>query len=219
MKKYKLFFVVSLLFVLISGSFASVDKSAKISEKQGKGVACSDLSKNMSREYKATGYFDKDNKYNKKERFVEYAIDNTPTIDNRINKSISDRKLKEKSAVLFDDDSSNVFDITGREVSGYSRKLVFTKYQKEQIKYLEMEKKSKNSTLDKEIYSRKKSLYEELAKDMYDVYVVDSLSKEIKELMADKESVNINVDKKLRYVLDSEQFLKYKQLQDKKKKI
>jgi len=216
MKKYKIFLVVSLFFVFMSNLCAGVDKSAKVVEKKDSSVVCSELKKNMSREYKITGKFDKDTKYNKKEKFVEYVVvDNN--IDSKINNSIYHKPSKEIENLFFKEDS-NVFEITGREVSGYSRKLVFTKYQKAQIQYLEMEKKSKLSTLDKEISSRKKSLIEELAKDMHDVFVVDALSKEIKELTIDKETVSINVDKKLRYILDSEQFLKYKEQQNKKNK-
>ncbi len=216
MKKCKFFLVVSLFFILISNLFAGVDKTAQIIEKKDNSAACSDLKKNISREYKITGQFAKDSKYNKKEKFVDYVVvDNS--IDNKINNSVYHKPLNETRDLLFREDSK-VFDITGREVSGYSRKLVFTKYQKAQIQYLEMEKKSKISTLDKEISSRKKSLIEELAKDMHDVFVVDALSKEIKELTIDKETVSINVDKKLRYILDSEQFLKYKEQQNKKNK-
>lgn len=213
MKKCKFFMVVFLFFVLISNLFAGVDNSVQIIEKKDSNV----IYFNMSREYKITGQFDKDIKYNKKEKFVEYVVGDN-NIDSKINNSVYHKPLKETKDLLFKKDSK-VFDITGREVSGYSGKLVFTKYQKAQIEYLEMERKSKNSTLDKEIYSRRKSLIEELAKDMHDVFVVDALSREIKELVSDKETVNINVDKKLRYVLDSEQFLRYKKAQSKKSKI
>ena len=96
--------------------------------------------------------------------------------------------------------------------------MALTKYQQAQVDYLEIERRSKILALDKEISYRRKLLDEELANDMYDAFTVDEISKEIKELVLDKETVNLNVDKKLRYVLDSDQYLKYKQKQKNKAK-
>ncbi len=112
----------------------------------------------------------------------------------------------------------NVYNIDGRELYSYSKRLALTKYQQAQVDYLEIERRSKILALDKEISYRRKLLDEELANDMYDAFTVDEISKEIKELVIDKETVNLNVDKKLRYVLDSDQYLKYKQKQKNKTK-
>ncbi|MBR4633365.1 MAG: hypothetical protein IKO48_08645, partial [Elusimicrobia bacterium] len=98
------------------------------------------------------------------------------------------------------------------------KKLVFTKYQKAQINYLELERKSKLFALEKEMSLRKKTLDEELAKKFQDVFLINDISEEIKKLAVDIETVNINVDKKIRYVLDPEQYLQYKQLQNDKTK-
>ena len=66
--------------------------------------------------------------------------------------------------------------------------------------------------------NKKKLLDEELAGGFTDVFLIDELSKEIKILVVDKETVNINVDKKIRYILAPEQYLKYKEQQSKKNK-
>jgi Spy/CpxP family protein refolding chaperone len=82
-----------------------------------------------------------------------------------------------------------------------------------------MEKKYKLLALDKEIASRKKSLNEELSKEYFDVYFINKLSDEIKQLVVDKETVTINTDKKIRYVLTPQQYIEYKAQQSKKKKF
>ena len=115
-------------------------------------------------------------------------------------------------------DPKKMFVIDGTEIMGFSDKLIFTKYQKAQLDFLEMEKQCKFSVLDKEISSRKKMIDDELSKSYFDIFVIDELSKEIKILTADKEKVDINVEKKIRYVLSPEQYVKYKEKQNKKKK-
>ena len=125
---------------------------------------------------------------------------------------------RENRPVITETVQKNVYNIDGRELYSYSKRLVLTRYQQAQVDYLEIERRSKLLALDKEISYRRKLLDEELANDMYDAFTVDEISKEIKELVIDKETVNLNVDKKLRYVLDSDQYLKYKQKQKSKNK-
>ena len=112
----------------------------------------------------------------------------------------------------------NTFEVDGREIYKYSKKLSLTKYQKAQIDYLEMERKSKILVINKELNYRKKLLDEELANELQDAFIIEEISREIKMLAADRETVNINVDKKIRYVLDSEQYLIYKRNKNKKNK-
>jgi len=132
--------------------------------------------------------------------------------------AMPDRENSTVASATSQNNVKNVYNIDGRELYSYSKRLALTKYQQAQVDYLEIERKSKILALDKEISYRRKLLDEELANDMYDAFTVDEISKEIKELVIDKETVNLNVDKKLRYVLDSDQYLKYKQKQKNKNK-
>ena len=72
--------------------------------------------------------------------------------------------------------------------------------------------------INKELNYRKKLLDEELANELQDAFIIEEISREIKMLAADRETVNINVDKKIRYILDSEQYLIYKRNKNKKNK-
>ena len=113
-----------------------------------------------------------------------------------------------------------IYNINGtEEVNKSLKKLTLTKFQKDQLNNIEMEKKYKLLALDKEIASRKKSLNEELSKEYFDVYFINKLSDEIKQLVVDKETVTINTDKKIRYVLTPQQYIEYKAQQSKKKKF
>lgn len=112
-----------------------------------------------------------------------------------------------------------IYDINGtEEINENLKKNTFTKLQQEQLKNIEMEKKYKILVLDKEIASRRKSLDEELAKENFDIYFINKLSDEIKQLVVDKETITINADKKIRYVLSPKQYIEYKEKQKKSKK-
>ena len=116
-------------------------------------------------------------------------------------------------------EKQKIYNISGtEEINKSSSKVFFTKFQKEQLNNIEMEKKYKILVLDKEISSRRKSLNEELSKEFFDVYFIDKLSDEIKQLVVDKETVTINSDKKIRYVLSPKQYVEYKSKQNKQKK-
>ncbi len=116
-------------------------------------------------------------------------------------------------------EKQKIYNINGtEEINKSSKKVFFTKFQKEQLNNIEMEKKYKILVLDKEISSRRKSLNEELSKEFFDVYFIDKLSDEIKQLVVDKETVTINADKKIRYVLSPKQYVEYKSKQNKQKK-
>lgn len=128
----------------------------------------------------------------------------------------SDTKFDEKNTQTSNKNKEYVFNIDGTEkISKASTKLLLTKYQKAQINSLEMERRSKISSIDNGIFARKQMLDEELSKESYDDFVIDKISKEIKTLVVDKETINLNVDKKLRYVLGPDKYLIYKQKQDK----
>ncbi|MBQ3943529.1 MAG: hypothetical protein II669_04345, partial [Elusimicrobia bacterium] len=146
----------------------------------------------------------------KKDIFVEQYLNDNDTDSNFFN-------LNNKEP-LANKNSDAFYDIAGKKVLTDPKKLVFTKYQKAQINYLELERKSKLFALEKEMSLRKKTLDEELAKKFQDVFLINDISEEIKKLAVDIETVNINVDKKIRYVLDPEQYLQYKQLQNDKTK-
>ncbi|WP_372518875.1 hypothetical protein [Candidatus Ruminimicrobiellum ovillum] len=146
--------------------------------------------------------------------------------DTDVNVSDSEKKEETPKSVVYyitggenkliNSKYKSIFDVDGRELYNYSKSLAFTKYQQAQVDYLELERRSKIFALDREISIRRKMLDEELANDMYDVFVVEEIARELKNLVVDKETVNLNIDKKLRYVLDSEQYLKYKR---KKKRL
>ncbi|MBR3627894.1 MAG: hypothetical protein IKN42_03485 [Elusimicrobia bacterium] len=156
--------------------------------------------KQFSENYDVNGVFSLSNFLSNK-KSVKYNITG---IENKFN--LSDKELK------------SVYNIDGTEIVRYSKKAFLTKYQKAQIEYLEMERKYKTLVLDNEIKLKKKMLDEELASDFSDVFLIDELSKDIKSLAIDKETVYINVEKKIRYVLSPDQYLKYKQKQNKKNK-
>lgn len=219
MRNYKIFFTLFLSLFLVSSLFA--DKTKQNSKKEDNNIAYLGLQKQVSRLYKVTGNFKKDNKYNKKnvafESYVLYKQD-----DNKEQVNISTDTYNilgtENGFDVLAMDPDTIYNIDGTEISYYHKRLTFTDYQKAQIKYLEMERQSKILALDREINSKKKLLDEELSGGFTDVFLIDELSKEIKSLAVDKETVNINVDKKIRYILAPEQYLKYKEKQNKKNK-
>ena len=196
MKKYKLFLQLFLILFLVSNLFADIKNNVEQKENDN-NVAYLGIEKESS---KKNGIFSIKKDLNNK-KSIQYNITGS---ENKFN--LTDKELK------------NVYDIDDKEIAKYSRKLFLTKFQQAQIDYLEMERKSKISALDKEISSREKMLDEELANDFSDAFLIDALTKEIKALVVDKVTVNINIDKKIRYVLDSQQYLKYKQKQNKKSK-
>ena len=219
MKKYKIFFTLFLSLFLVPNLFA--DETKQNSKNKDNNSEYLDLQKQVSRLYKITGNFKKDDKYNKKEYFCEYFISDKKNDSNNENFNLDnsyDLSDQENGFNVLAMDPDTIYDIDGTEISYYHKKLTFTDYQKAQIKYLEMERQSKILTLDKEINSKKKLLDEELSGGFTDVFLIDELSREIKALAVDKETVNINVDKKIRYILAPEQYLKYKQVQNKKNK-
>ena len=216
MKKYKIVFKLFLVFFFVSNLFAANVKQE--SKEEDNNVAYLSLQKQVSREYRITGNFKKDNKYNKK--YVVYArLSNDKQDDTE--KDASNNKYSvsgnEAGFDLLNTNSGVIYNISGNEVQ-IPRRLSFTEYQKAQVNYLEMERKYKTLALEKEISSKKKILDEELTSEFSDVFLIDALSREIKALAVDKETVNINIDKKIRYVLPPEQYLKYKQKQNKKNK-
>ena len=202
MKKYGIFFILFAIVFIVGNLFAApqntnVKKSIK--EKSG-SVAYLGLEKRAS-EVKPS---DKNKKDVKDTDSVVSDAEKPQSVVYYITGGETKVKLRNGSY-------KSIFDVEGRELYNYSKSLVFTKYQQAQIDYLELERRSKTLTLDREIAVRRKMLDEELANDMYDVYIVEEIAREIKSLVVDKETVNLNIDKKLRYVLDSEQYLKYKQ--------
>ena len=214
MKKYKIVFKLFLVSFLVSNLFAATNQDSK----EDNNIAYLSLQKQASREYRVTGKFKKDNKYNEKN--VVYArIDNNKKDDTEKVTSNENYNVagNESGFDLLNTSSGIVYDISGDEVQ-IPRRLSFTEYQKAQVNYLEMERKYKTLALEKEISSKKKILDEELVNEFSDVFLIDALSKEIKALAVDKETVNINIDKKIRYVLPPEQYLKYKEKQNKKNK-
>ena len=217
MNKYKLFFKLFLILCFASNLFANIsdnyieqkdkngDKNVAYLGLEKKSSASSDdkinSEKNRSNEnYSVNGVFSV-SKFLGNKKSVQYNITG---IENKFN--LSDKELK------------SVYNIDGTEKVVRSKKLFLTKYQKAQIEYLEMERKYKTLVLDNEINLKKKMLNEELASDFSDVFLIDELSKDIKALAVDKETIDINVEKKIRYVLSPEQYLKYKQKQNKKNK-
>ncbi len=196
MRKYKLFFKLFLILFLTSNLFADI-KSNIDQKENDSNIAYLGIEKQSA---KKDGVFSIQKDLSNK-KSIQYNITGA---ENKFN--LTYKELK------------NVHNIDGREIAEYSRKLFLTKFQQAQIDYLEMERKSKISALDKEISSREKMLDEELASVFSDAFLIDALTKEIKALVVDKVTVNINIDKKIRYVLDSQQYLRYKQKQNKKNK-
>lgn len=160
----------------------------------------------------------------KNNKFVSNAENDSKTQKENFNKMVKKGTVynltgAENRFNLTYTQKQKIYDINGtEEVNESSKKITFTKLQKEQLKNIEMEKKYKILVLDKEIASRRKSLDEELAKENFDVYFINKLSDEIKQLVVDKETININTDKKIRYVLSPKQYIEYKEKQKKSKK-
>ncbi|MBO7610968.1 MAG: hypothetical protein J6T23_02025 [Elusimicrobia bacterium] len=227
MKRYKLFLILFLVFSFTCGLFAApkvnnVKQSGK--KKDTNSAAYLSLEEDLSKQYpyKVTGNVEKDKKYNEKvakyikqerERLerIKRAQENSTVYDvtsleTRINTGKKDKK------------TSKVDDREIKYPKKSSLKSSLTKYQKAQLDYLEMERKSKILVIDKELNYRKKLLDEELANEIQDAFIIEEISREIKMLTADIETVNINVDKKIRYVLDSEQYMTYKKNKNKKNK-
>lgn len=243
MKMYKMFFKLLIILFLSINLFAAkkskdIDKINEIVKNEKKDVAYLGLQKEAPKQYRITGNFKKDNKYNKKKYsfnkiFIsgqEQTFENTTDNDldkkgifgiendlNKVKTVVYNITGSENKFNLSDSEKRNIYDLDDREISSFSKKLILTKYQKAQIDYLEMERKYKILAIEKEITLRKKMLEEELSKDNYNVFLVEKLSSEIKILAIDRETVDINVDKKIRYVLDFDQYLKYKEKQKKKK--
>lgn len=209
MNMYKTSFKIFLILCLASNLFADTNNTPieQQEKSEDKIVAYLGLEKNVSKNVLK--------KETKRVFLTGY--------EQELEKKLSNKQLKQYNITgveskfdLSDRDLKNIYDIDGTESFKYSKKLFFTKYQKAQIDYLEMERKYKTLVLDKEISLKKQLLDEELTNEFADVFFIDELSKDIKSLAVDKETVNINVDKKIRYVLTPDQYLKYKQKQNKK---
>ena len=225
MKKYKLFFKI--FFVLYFASNLFVDVSGEYLEKkdknEDKNIAYLGLEKKASNEKEYLYITGNEKKVEKELNEKDEANGNGVFSVHKIlgNKKSVQYNITgiENKFSLSDKELKNIYNIDGTEKVKYSKKLLLTKYQKAQIEYLEMERNCKTLVLDNEINLKKKMLNEELARNLADVFLIDELSKEIKLLAVDKETVDINVDKKIRYVLTQEQYLEYKQKNKKNKKI
>ena len=221
MKRYKLFLISFLIFSFACTLFAEnkVNSTKQTSVSEDKSVAYLGSEREAFKQYKVTGNVKKDRKYNEQvTRYIQQERERLERLKRaRENSVVYDITGMENKFSMMQKDK-NTFDIDGREIYKYSKKLSLTKYQKAQIEYLELERKSKISTINKEISYRRKLLDEELANEMQDVFIIEEISREIKILAADRETININVDKKIRYVLDSEQYLIYKRNMEKKNK-
>lgn len=206
MNKYKLLFKIFVILCFLSNFFIVANgKTLEKKSSRQDDIVKNDSEKNIMQplyeDYDESNDMFSMNKLLKNKRFVQYNITG---MENKFN--LSDKELKK------------VYNINGTEIVKYSKKLLLTKYQKAQIEYLEMERKYKTLILDNEIKLKKKMLNEELASDFADVFLIDALSKDIKSLAVDKQTVDINVEKKIRYILTSEQYLKYRKKQNKKNK-
>jgi hypothetical protein len=226
MNKYKIFFKMFLILFSASVLFADVNNNSL--EQQGKTenekVSYQNSEKGTS---ESTDLKSIDKQKEEKEHFIadhekklEKYLDEKHEIKNTFpsGKSLDNEKLAqynitglENTFKLSDKELKHTYNINGTETIGKSAKISLTKYQQEQLKYLEMERKYKILVLDNEINLKKKMISEELASDFSDVFLIDELSKSIKSLAVDRETVDINVEKKIRYVLSPEQYLKYKQ--------
>lgn len=220
MKRYKLFLILFLIFSFTYDLFAETkvnDVKQQVSTKKenDNGVAYLDSEKDLPKQYKITGNIEKDKKYN--EKFARYLRQERERLE-RIKRAQENSIVYDVTGMEARFNTEKKEKKDGKEIYKYSRKLSLTKYQKAQIDYLEMERKSKILVINKELNYRKKMLDEELANEIQDAFIIEEISREIKMLAADKETVNINVDKKIRYVLDSEQYLMYKQNKNKKNK-
>lgn len=224
MNKYKMFLKIFLILCFVSNlsaldvsgleqdfeqnedknvAYLGLEKKADDSKNNEESLVITGNEKNSEKElnenYDVNGIFSVSKFLNNK-KYVQYNITG---IENKF--SLSDEELK------------NIYNVDGINVTGYSKKIFLSKYQKAQIEYLEMERKYKTLVLDNEINIKKKLLNEELARSFSDVFLIDELSKEIKLLAVDKETVDINVEKKIRYILTPEQYLNYKSQKNKKK--
>ena len=204
MNKCKLLFKIFVIFCFLSNFFIVVNAKTleqKSSKQDIKKSNDKNIAQQVEEAYNGSGDVASMSKSSENKRYIQYNITGA---ENKFN--LSDKELR------------NIYNVEGTEIVKYSRKLILTKYQEAQINYLEMERKYKTLILDKEINLKKKMLNEELASDFLDVFLIDALSRDIKLLAVDKEIVNINVDKKIRYVLTPEQYLKYKRKQNRKNK-
>ena len=210
MNKYKIFFKMFLILCLASNLFADINNNSleQQEKSENKSVTYQNLEQNTS---ESTDLKNIDKQKEEKEHFIadhekklEKYLDNKKSVQYSITGLENVFKLSDKEL-------KHVYNIDGTETTGCSAKISLTRYQKEQLKYLEMERKYKILVLDNEINLKKKMLSEELASDFSDVFLIDELSKNIKSLAVDRETVDINVEKKIRYVLSPEQYLQYKQ--------
>ena len=222
MKRYKLFLISFLMVSFTCGLFAetkvnNVKQTSK--EKETNSVAYLGLERDISKQYRITGNFKKDKKYNEKvARYIRQERERLERMKRAQENSVVYDVTGLEARFNTENKDKNTFEVDGREIYKYSKKLSLTKYQKAQIDYLEMERKSKILVINKELNYRKKLLDEELANELQDAFIIEEISREIKMLAADRETVNINVNKKIRYVLDSEQYLIYKRNKNKKNK-
>ena len=241
MKNYRTFLIAFFVLLFNINLFADINnkKVKQLEQIEDGSITYLGLQKEAPKHYRVTGQYKKDKEYNDKmHKIKEYNVNGIEENSNvkasksyditgvfNIGNKVS--RIKNKGIVYHItgmenkfrvDDSKKTFNVTGTEIMGFSDKLIFTKYQKAQLEYLEMEREYKILAIDKEISSRQKMIDEELSKEYFDVFFIDELTKEIKILTVDKTTVNINVDKKIRYVLSPEQYTKYKQKQNKKNK-
>lgn len=222
MKRYKLFLISFLMVSFTCGLFAETkvnNVKQTPSEKETNSVAYLGLERDLSKQYRITGNLKKDKKYNEKvARYIRQERERLERMKRAQENSVVYDVTGLEARFNTENKDKNTFEVDGREIYKYSKKLSLTKYQKAQIDYLEMERKSKILVINKELNYRKKLLDEELANELQDAFIIEEISREIKMLAADRETVNINVDKKIRYVLDSEQYLIYKRNKNKKNK-
>ena len=222
MKRYKLFLISFLMVSFTCGLFAETKVNSvkqTSNEKETNSVAYLGLERDISKQYRITGNFKKDKKYNEKvARYIRQERERLERMKRAQENSVVYDVTGLEARFNTENKDKNTFEVDGREIYKYSKKLSLTKYQKAQIDYLEMERKSKILVINKELNYRKKLLDEELANELQDAFIIEEISREIKMLAADRETVNINVDKKIRYILDSEQYLIYKRNKNKKNK-
>lgn len=223
MNKYKIFFKMFLILFSASVLFADVNNNPLEQQEKSENEKVSYQNSEKSTS-ESTDLKNIDKQKEEKEHFIaDHEKKLAKYLDEKQNtfpssKSLDNEKLAqynitglENKFKLSDRELKHTYNINGTETTGKSAKISLTKYQQEQLKYLEMERKYKILVLDNEINLKKKMISEELASDFSDVFLIDELSKSIKSLAVDRETVDINVEKKIRYVLSPEQYLKYKQ--------
>lgn len=223
MNKYKIFFKMFLILFSASVLFADVNNNSL--EQQGKtenekvsyqnsekSTSESTDLKNIDKQKEEKEHFIADHE-KKLEKYLDEKQNTFPSSKSLDNEKLAQYNITglENTFKLSDKELKHTYNINGTETTGKSAKISLTKYQQEQLKYLEMERKYKILVLDNEINLKKKMISEELASDFSDVFLIEELSKSIKSLAVDRETVDINVEKKIRYVLSPEQYLKYKQ--------